>query len=183
MTHYNVLGITERASASTIKDAYHNKMQEYHPDLFQGQPEWVRTQSEAMSKLINAAYAVLSNTGKRQDYDNKLAWERKPKQAPQPTPRQAPKQAQPTPKPTPKSVPVVVAAVFYYAILLAWAGLGGMSALWQCITFYMPIPILLWALYFGSSGVITVAGRVLGCIVWLAIRLGLMSRPQGEDNE
>lgn len=77
-THYEVLGVSEGASAEHIKSSYRLKMREYHPDLFQGH-EWVRVQAEAEAKRINAAYEVLGDEGKRKEYDFRLEYERKPK--------------------------------------------------------------------------------------------------------
>jgi hypothetical protein len=94
MTHYEVLGVPEGASAEHIKDSYRLKMRQYHPDMFQGKPEWVAL-AEIEAKKINAAYEVLEDAGKRREYDFKLEYERKPKAAPAP-PRPA---AAPTAKP------------------------------------------------------------------------------------
>jgi len=68
MTHYEVLGVPEGASAEHIKDSYRLKMRQYHPDMFQGKPEWVAL-AEIEAKKINAAYEVLEDAGKRREYD------------------------------------------------------------------------------------------------------------------
>lgn len=61
MTHYEVLGVSEGASAAEIKAAYKVAMVESHPDKFQAQPQWVIAQAEVRAKAINAAYTALRN--------------------------------------------------------------------------------------------------------------------------
>src|SRR5208337_891434 len=77
-THYEVLGVPEGASQDHIRSSYRLKMLEYHPDLFQTQPVWVRLQAESEATKINAAYEMLNNAGKRMQYDAQLAWNRRP---------------------------------------------------------------------------------------------------------
>ncbi|MGO9613947.1 MAG: DnaJ domain-containing protein [Dissulfurispiraceae bacterium] len=59
--YYKILGISENASSDEIKKAYRNLAFRYHPDKNPG--------SEEMMKEINEAYAVLSNSPKRNEYD------------------------------------------------------------------------------------------------------------------
>lgn len=59
--YYEVLGVTENASAEEIKKAYRSLAFKYHPDKNPG--------SEEMMKSINEAYAVLANPEKRKEYD------------------------------------------------------------------------------------------------------------------
>lgn len=64
-THYDNLNVSRNAPASVIKAAYKALCQKYHPDKFSGgHDEAVR-----IMKTINAAYAVLSDTGKRAEHD------------------------------------------------------------------------------------------------------------------
>ncbi len=56
---YEILGTSQTASPEEIKAAYREKIKEYHPDKFQGQPEWVKTQAEEMTQKINRAYEAL----------------------------------------------------------------------------------------------------------------------------
>lgn len=59
--YYELLGISKDASADEIKKAYRKKAHQYHPDKKGG--------DEEKFKEINAAYQALSDTQKRQQYD------------------------------------------------------------------------------------------------------------------
>jgi preprotein translocase subunit Sec63 len=54
-----ILGIGRDAGNEEIKDAYRNKIKEYHPDKFHNQPEWVKKQAVEMTQKINEAYKYL----------------------------------------------------------------------------------------------------------------------------
>jgi len=60
---YETLGISEKASAEEIKKAYRKLARKYHPD--------VNKEEEAIEKFkeINAAYEVLSDKKKKDEYD------------------------------------------------------------------------------------------------------------------
>jgi curved DNA-binding protein CbpA len=62
--YYEVLGIAPDASADEITRAYHRLAFQYHPDRN-------RKSEEAHEKMreINEAYAILSDTIKRREYD------------------------------------------------------------------------------------------------------------------
>jgi DnaJ-class molecular chaperone len=60
--YYKVLGVAEDAPSEQIKKTYRKLAFEYHPDRNPGKEE--------MMKEINEAYAVLSDTTKRRDYDS-----------------------------------------------------------------------------------------------------------------
>jgi DnaJ-class molecular chaperone len=62
--YYNILGVDETASAEDIKEAFRKLALKYHPDRNQNNPG----AAEKM-KSLNEAYAVLSNPGKRKEYD------------------------------------------------------------------------------------------------------------------
>jgi len=61
--YYEVLGVNKSASASDIKSAYRKKALEWHPDRNKS------ADAEEKFKEINEAYEVLSNSQKKQAYD------------------------------------------------------------------------------------------------------------------
>lgn len=60
MDYYEILGVTKSASQDEIKKAFHKLAHKYHPD---------KGGDEKKFKEINEAYQVLSDTQKRQQYD------------------------------------------------------------------------------------------------------------------
>lgn len=66
-THYDNLQVKENASDEVIKGAYRYLSQKWHPDR---NPE-TREEAERVLKIINQAYAVLSDPEKRKEHD---AW-------------------------------------------------------------------------------------------------------------
>lgn len=62
--YYEVLGVDKNVSDSDLKSAYRKKAKLYHPDLHPGDKE-----AEKNFKEVNEAYAVLSDSNKRQRYD------------------------------------------------------------------------------------------------------------------
>ncbi|MGZ5007538.1 MAG: J domain-containing protein [Methylobacter sp.] len=64
-THYDSLNVSRNAPASVIKAAYKVLCQNYHPDKYAGgHDEAIR-----IMKVINGAYAVLSDPAKRAEHD------------------------------------------------------------------------------------------------------------------
>ena len=59
--YYSVLGVDRKADAATIKKAYRKLAQKYHPDKTPDDKK-----AEEQFKRITEAYAVLSDTEKRQ---------------------------------------------------------------------------------------------------------------------
>jgi DnaJ-class molecular chaperone len=64
--YYEILGVTKSASAAEIKSAYRKQALKWHPDKHQGDDKKV---AETTFKEINEAYQVLSDTQKKQSYD------------------------------------------------------------------------------------------------------------------
>ena len=65
--HYEVLGVSNDANETEIKKAYRTLSLKYHPDR--------NPSEEATTKIqqVNEAYEILSDQGKRQQYDMELA--------------------------------------------------------------------------------------------------------------
>jgi molecular chaperone DnaJ len=61
MNHYDILGVSNTATPEEIKKAYRKLSMEHHPD---------KGGDENKFKEISAAYSILSNAEKRQEYDN-----------------------------------------------------------------------------------------------------------------
>lgn len=64
-THYDNLNVSRNAPTSVIKAAYKALSQTYHPDKYAGGPE----EAVRIMKIINGAYAVLSDSDKRAEHD------------------------------------------------------------------------------------------------------------------
>ena len=62
--YYEVLGVSKDASADDLKKAYRKLAKKYHPDMNPGDKA-----AEAKFKEVNEAYEVLSDSAKRQRYD------------------------------------------------------------------------------------------------------------------
>lgn len=67
--YYSVLGVSKTASASDIKKAYREMSKKWHPDMHVNDSDSKKKEAEDKFKDINEAYAVLSDKGKRQQYD------------------------------------------------------------------------------------------------------------------
>ena len=63
--YYRVLGVDSNASKTKIKEAYRQLAFKYHPDRNRE-----NTAAADKMKKINEAYAVLSNSAKKKEYDN-----------------------------------------------------------------------------------------------------------------
>lgn len=67
--YYELLEVDRNASANIIKAVYKIHIKKKHPDLFQGE-EKIKAEEEL--KKLNEAYEVLSDEGKRKEYDKTL---------------------------------------------------------------------------------------------------------------
>jgi len=63
--YYQILGVSRNASAKDIKKAYYQLAKKYHPDVNKDDPKAAKQFQE-----VSEAYEVLSDEGKRQQYDN-----------------------------------------------------------------------------------------------------------------
>lgn len=112
-TLYDVLGVSQTASATEIRTAYRELATRYHPDRHDG-----NTLADlATEKLasINAAYEVLSDPQRRAAYDAELA------------------QNSPQPGPRPRAEVVLVRAVVVIVALVILVRVGPIlvRALWN----------------------------------------------------
>jgi uncharacterized membrane protein YkvA (DUF1232 family) len=68
MNYYELLDIDKKAEPDEIKQAYRNKLKDWHPDK---NPDR-REEAEEMTKALNIAYDVLSDPQKRKNYNRIL---------------------------------------------------------------------------------------------------------------
>lgn len=71
--YYEILEVDKNASQEVIEKAYRTLAKKYHPDLQQGV---MQQQYAEKMKIINQAYDILSDSEKRQAYNQKLESER-----------------------------------------------------------------------------------------------------------
>ena len=69
-THYEVLGVTEDASASDVRAAYLRRAKLLHPDRHAGRSAREVAHAEARMQAVNTAWAVLGDPAQRADYDH-----------------------------------------------------------------------------------------------------------------
>lgn len=67
--YYEVLGVSKTASESEIKKGYRKLANKYHPDKVNNSSESEKAEAEKNFKEINEAYQVLSDSTKKQQYD------------------------------------------------------------------------------------------------------------------
>lgn len=67
--YYEALGVPKDASQDDIKKAFREVAKKYHPDRQSGKSEAEKMDAEARFKEANDAYEVLSDEGKRRQYD------------------------------------------------------------------------------------------------------------------
>lgn len=162
-THYDNLQVKENASDEVIKGAYRYLSQKWHPDKNPNN----REEAEKVLKLINQAYAVLSDPKKRKEHDEWVKVQRSRQagrqtkgdsETPPPPPPQSPHQSSPEPKDHAKGEPRE-------------------SSLWNWII--LPIVIILATRMFGLAGgfsaliIYFLLEKRLGKIFGLAVGVGV----------
>lgn len=70
--YYELLGIDPKAGQEEIKQAYLNKIKQWHPDK---NPQRI-AEAEEKTKVLNQAYHVLGDARRRQNYDRMLRYTR-----------------------------------------------------------------------------------------------------------
>jgi hypothetical protein len=70
INYYQVLNVPVTATKAEITEAYRALVRDTHPDRFNGEAE--REKAEERTKLLNAAYAVLSKPDLRKEYDQSI---------------------------------------------------------------------------------------------------------------
>ena len=68
VNYYDLLGIEPKAGPQEIKQAYLNKVKEWHPDKNPDRSE----EAEEKTKVLNQAYYILGNAERRKNYDRML---------------------------------------------------------------------------------------------------------------
>jgi hypothetical protein len=71
-SYYEILEVPNHASAAEIRSAYLGLAREYHPDRVPEHLTKLRADAEAKLKLVNEAWSVLGDTGRRRKYDLQL---------------------------------------------------------------------------------------------------------------
>lgn len=69
MTHYEVLGVDDRAPAADVRQAYVRLARRHHPDYFSGADGPTRAEAERRMRAINEAWEVLGDPARRMAYD------------------------------------------------------------------------------------------------------------------
>ena len=72
ITWYDVLGVPAGASADTLRQAYEDRKRQLRAELLNGAPSAVLSAAARASQLIDAAWLVLSDPGRRRGYDEEI---------------------------------------------------------------------------------------------------------------
>jgi hypothetical protein len=76
MTFYEILGVPRSATQEEIRSAYRTLARRYHPDGLNGSDETDLETAEENIKAINAAFQILGDPKRRQDYHT-VMWTRR----------------------------------------------------------------------------------------------------------
>ncbi|KAG0496370.1 hypothetical protein HPP92_000905 [Vanilla planifolia] len=67
--YYSLLGIRRNASSAEIRNAYRKLALKWHPDRWAKEPAAASAEAKGRFQLIQEAYSVLADSGKRAMYD------------------------------------------------------------------------------------------------------------------
>src|SRR4051812_29847189 len=87
--YYHILGISPKASAEEIREAWLFSLKAFHPDKFAMSSARQRATAETRTKAINEAYEVLSDAVRRSVFDRDYAQQfarQHPRHSAQPAP-------------------------------------------------------------------------------------------------
>jgi len=73
LTHYEVLGVANHASASDVQNAFHLFSERFHPDRHRGEPPAIKDGIVRIFRRGSEAYRVLREPALRAEYDLGLA--------------------------------------------------------------------------------------------------------------
>ena len=76
ITWYDVLGVPAGASGDTLRQAYEDRKRQLRAELLNGAPSPVLSAAARASQLIEAAWLVLSDPGRRRGYDEEIGLHR-----------------------------------------------------------------------------------------------------------
>lgn len=144
-SHYDNLQVSQNASAQVIRAAYRTLASKYHPD----KSEVPVAEANRIMKLLNEAYAVLTDPVRRQEHDE---WLRR--QSATPSPPREPRRAAPNPappSPSPSQPPVATRTVRSRGPFAWLALVAGVVALWTFLTLPSKSPSTPFAPFTPSS--------------------------------
>lgn len=72
-SHYEVLGVDQGATDAEVRTAYHRLARRHHPDFHASAPQEEQDRARRRMQEVNAAWAVLSDSERRESYDRTLA--------------------------------------------------------------------------------------------------------------
>ena len=72
ITWYDVLGVPAGASGDTLRQAYEDRKRQLRAELLNGAPSPVLSAAARASQSIDAAWLVLSDPGRRREYDEEI---------------------------------------------------------------------------------------------------------------
>lgn len=175
---YEILQVSPRADPDVIHRAYRVLAAKIHPD---------RGGSQEAMKVLNHAYAVLSDPQRRAEYDGE--WTASCRSH-TPPPRPSPTEPKPHPQLRPRGVRGILFPLFLLALLIL---IGRRSGIWPLVALVGAVAVLvgLWGLAFGrvrwaripsrGAGAAVVGGGLILCVLGAAASPSPVSQPSPWD--